>query len=131
MATYHLKPSKLFQPQLQAPVLVLPDQWLHYLSAVPQVPRPLKTYDADRRQKLLQLARLVLDTQQDESAARTVKYLVSLTDANPVPNSVPPLNWISQRRPGEFDGLITLKLNRGIGRIVPQMEFCARIQRPR
>ena len=105
---------------------------MHYLSEVPQVARPLKVFGNDRRQKLVQLADLVLKTQGNVMAGRTVRYLLSLVDVDAEPNPVIPLEWLSQRTPGEFDGLINLNLGQKvIGRILPQMEFCARIQRIR
>lgn len=103
---------------------------MHYLALVPQIPRDLKTFDPERRQKLIQLADLVLTTQNDESAARTVRYLLGLVNINAVPDPVPPLPWLSARCPSEFDELIDLNVGSSVvGRIIPQMEFTARIQR--
>ena len=127
-------PSPSFLPALhksfQEPVLILPDQLLHYLAVVPQIARPLKQFDDDRRKKLLQLAQLVMSTEPTESSQRTVRYLLSLVQSNPVPEPVPPLGWISTKRPGEFDGLINLDLGAPtVGRVIPQMQFTVRIRR--
>lgn len=103
---------------------------MHYLRVVPQIPRELKTFDPERRQKLIQLADLVLSSQNDQSALRTVRYLLGLVNINAVPDPVPPLPWLSTRCRSEFDDLIDLDVtNSVVGRIIPQMEFTARIQR--
>ena len=129
---FNMTPVRIYVPFLQDPVLILHDQFLHLLAVIPQVPRPLKEYDVDRRKKLLQLADLVLKTQGNQCAARTVRYLVSLTNINAVPEAVAPLPWISTRCPGEFDELINLAVGSSVvSRVIPQMEFCARIGRRR
>ena len=116
----------------QEPLLVFPAEYMELLGDVPQVPRPLKTFDTDRRKKLVLLANLILSNENTESAARTVRYLLDLTTPNPVPDPVPPLRWLSTRSHGEFDALINLDVGgSAVGRIIPQMQFTARMNRRR
>ena len=122
--------SSLRQFCFQEPLLVFPTQFMERLGSVPQVPRPWKLFDTDRRQKLLQLATLLLKMNANESTGRTVRYLLDLCNPAAQPPSVPAFPWISSRDRGEFDALIDLDMGGlAMGRMIPQMQFVARLSR--
>ena len=99
------------------------------LNEVPQVPRPFKTFDQDRKLKLMQLASTLLEVTPNESTRRTVEYLVKI--CSDLPPSMPPrLIWIEERALNEFDELERLDACHSVQRLLPQMRFVARLQRP-
>lgn len=113
-------------------VLVWPACFMEMVGAFPQVPRALKLFDDVRRQKLLALADLVLESNPIQSTERTVEFLMQICDVRAVPDPVPALPWLSQRTAGEFDSLLQLDLGHAtIGRVIPQMQFTAKIHRRR
>ena len=99
---------------------------------VPQVSRPLKVFDDDRRKKILQLANLVIQIDGTDAGARTVRYLLEISNRRPTQEPLPVLPWVSTRSHGEFDALVNLDLgSHSIGMVIPQMAFQARFNRRR
>ena len=103
------------------------------LGEIPQVPRPFRSFDAERRLKLLQLARVILESNPCEATQRTVQYLMKITDPTAVPEGVPNLPWHSSRTFGDMDALLMFDPNRAhpAHRLLPQMRFRARLGRLR
>lgn len=102
------------------------------LGEIPQVPRPFRLFDTERRLKLLQLARVILDSNPFEATQRTVEYLMKITDTDAVPEGVPNLPWHSSRTFGDLDALSMFDPNRShhpAHQLLPQMRFRARLGR--
>lgn len=109
--------------------MVWPAAFMDILNEVPQVPRPFKMFDQDRKLKLMQLASTLLEVTPNESTQRTVKYLVKI--CSDLPPSMPPrLLWIGEKALNEFDELERLDVCHSMQRLLPQMRFVARLQRP-
>lgn len=99
---------------------------------IPHIARPLKSFDNDRRKKFLQLAMLLLQTEDNASTQRTVQYMIALSNPNAPAEPVPALPWLSVRCDSEFDALVSLDPGQSlIGKVIPQMQFSARMQRRR
>ena len=109
--------------------MVWPAAFMDILNEVPQVPRPFKIFDQDRKLKLMQLASTLLDVTPNESTQRTVAYLVKLCSDSP-PSIPPRLVWIEEKARNEFDELERLDMCHSMQRLLPQMRFVARLQRP-
>lgn len=101
------------------------------LGEIPDVPRPFRMFDMDRRMKLLQLAQMLLETNQFEATQRTVEYLIKITDVTALPAGVPFLPWPSSRTISDLDRLSMFDPNscHPAHRLLPQMRFRARIAR--
>ena len=97
------------------------------------VSRPLKVFDSDRRKKMLDLAKFLLETNPVESTERTVRFLVKLAGTNPLPDPVPSLQWQSRKFRSDMDILADWDPNhcRSLQHILPQMRFAARLGRRR
>lgn len=113
--------------------MVFPEAFMALVGDLPQIPRDLKSFDADRTKKLLSLAQKLLEGLPVESTARSVEYLMRITRRDIPLDPVPPLDWVCQHNPAEFDELCRLDPARlkPITRLVPQMRFVARLQRRR
>ena len=112
--------------------MVFACEFMDLLGDIPEEARPLKVFDKERRQKLMQLAALLLQTEDNESTERTVKYLMDLCNVDKVPDPGPPLPWLSVRSQGEFDALIKFDPGQPLmGKVIPQMYFTARMQKRR
>ena len=104
---------------------------MRLMTNMPSVPRPLKVFDVDRCLKLLQLGNMLLGARPTESPERTARFLIELSNQNPVAAPVPALRWLSQREPSAFDELVNFEPNRSkpIQALMPQMRFSARLGR--
>ena len=111
-------------------MLVFPECFMEILGGVPNVPRPFRSFDRERCTKLLQLAHLLLDTDQSEATRRTVNYLIRIT-SDETPAAVPRLRWLEQRIFGDMDALAMFDPNSTHPgqRLIPQMRFRALLGR--
>ena len=115
----------------KVPLLIFPECFMRLMGDIPQIARPLKVFDSDRVKKLLSLAQLLLETQPSEGTARSVQFLMRISEQNPHVEPVPPLRWLCLHTPTEFDALVTLDPQHlaPITRLIPQMRFSAHLRR--
>ena len=127
--------SKLQTPELgQEPLLIFPQHFVALLGTFPSVGRALKVFDQERRKKLLSLADFLLKSNPVESTARTVNFLVKISQPHHEPEPLLELPWLSRRLQSDFDALANWDPNNSqpVRQLLPQMRFVAKIgRRPR
>ena len=106
---------------------------MNILGPIPNRPRPLRVFDAERRKKLLSLAHFLLNNNPVESTERTVKFLLTLAQADQHSEEVPHLPWLSTVHRSDFDLLSDWDPNqcKAVRQLLPQMRFAARLARRR
>lgn len=101
---------------------------------LPQIPRPVRPYDLERRLKLLNLADALLEAEPTEASRRTVRYMCRLAEVDVEPAPLPRLSWILERSTDEFDALLRFdgsSIGNMMSQLIPQMRFSAKFRRVR